>query len=63
MHLTAIVRGHGGLMHEVQEPRSLRGRAMQHSLFNQIKSPRIMAGNFGLHHRGRMSYPDNYIGI
>lgn len=63
MHLTAIVCGHGGLMHELQKPWSLPVCAMQHSLFNQIKSPRTMAGNFGLHYGGRMSYPDNYIGI
>lgn len=63
MHLTTIVCGHGGLMHELHKPRSLPGHTMQHSLFNQIKSPRTMVGNFGLHHGGRLSYPDNCIGI
>lgn len=57
------VCGHGGLMHELQKPWSPLERTTQHSLFNQIKSPRTMAGNLGLHHWGRMSYPDNYIGI
>lgn len=61
--LTTTVCSHRDLMRDLHKPLRLPGRTMQHSLLNPIKSARTMAANFGHHHRGRMSYPANYIGV